>query len=204
MSCNAYVAKTFAHVAGLIGVTAAGTQISQFDAFLEKNRSLAEKIGLLVLPLVAFVGVLMMSPGPLKYLGAGLIAIYFGLTTRLYVQSLDLRDSLQRVLITTAAISVGIIVLALLDTSGRFLKFLPILAVSLLGYVVVSLYYYFSEKRAPGWLDTVGVALFSLFIAYDTQQIRAAAKLCRGQADYINQSFGLYLDILNIFVRLGD
>ncbi len=204
MSCNAYVAKTFAHVAGLIGVTAAGTQISQFDGFLEKKRTVAEKIALLVLPIAAFAGVLFMTPGPLKYLGAGLVSLYFGIMTREYVQSLEQRNALTRILVTTAAISVAIIGLALLDTSGRFLKFFPILFAALLGYVAVSLYYYFAEKAAPGWLDTVGVLIFSLFMAYDTQEIREQAKRCKGKADYINQSFDLYLDILNIFTRLGS
>jgi FtsH-binding integral membrane protein len=203
MSCNAYVAKTFAHVAGLIGITAAGTQISQFDAFLERPKNMFEKIALIILPLIVFVSILFMSPGPLKYLGAVLLTLHFGISTRTYVKSLEHKNALKRVLVTTAAISAGILFLALMDKSGQFLKFFPILMVSLLGYLSVSLYYFFSEEQKPGWLDSVGVALFSLFMAYDIQEIRAAAKRCRGKADYIDQSFGLYLDIMNIFTRLG-
>jgi growth hormone-inducible transmembrane protein len=52
-----------------------------------------------------------------------------------------------------------------------------------------------------------GLAIFSGFVLYDTQKLMARAKInaSRGvleRVDYINESISLYMDIINIFIRL--
>ena len=47
------------------------------------------------------------------------------------------------------------------------------------------------------------IILFIFFILYDTKQIMMAFKKCKTMtADYINQSLGVVLDALNIFMSL--
>jgi FtsH-binding integral membrane protein len=43
-----------------------------------------------------------------------------------------------------------------------------------------------------------GVALFSLFVLYDTQKLIHCAKT-KATFDPINESLGLYLDAINLF-----
>lgn len=45
------------------------------------------------------------------------------------------------------------------------------------------------------------IALFMGFILYDTKMLQVRAKVCK-IADYIRESFKLFLDILNLFLRL--
>lgn len=51
------------------------------------------------------------------------------------------------------------------------------------------------------WL---GVALFALYTAYDTQSIKRRAALCKGQGDYVNESLSLFLDFLNLFTNIAS
>lgn len=207
MNCNNYVGKTFAHVGGLIGLTALGTQISAIDPALEA----LEKKGLFVkiLFVVGFVGLFIlflgMKPGPFKYIAAVLISVLLGMLTRKEVQKLQMKDTLDNVLVYTAAISFSVVLLAFVDKSDRFMSFFPILMAGLFGIIAVTIVYGLMGKGRPSWLSMFGAALFTVFIGADTQLIREHAKTCRvGRVDYIDESFGLYLDVLNLFSNLAD
>ena len=39
------------------------------------------------------------------------------------------------------------------------------------------------------------------YVLYDTKLLQVRAKMCR-EADYLNESLNLFLDIVNIFVRI--
>jgi len=52
-----------------------------------------------------------------------------------------------------------------------------------------------------------GLALFSGFVLYDTQKLMAKAKIYASngileQVDHMNDSISIYMDIINIFIRL--
>lgn len=46
------------------------------------------------------------------------------------------------------------------------------------------------------------ILLFIFYILYDTKMMTIRAKKCNNNADYINESLHLFLDIFNIFVRM--
>ena len=46
------------------------------------------------------------------------------------------------------------------------------------------------------------ILLFIFYILYDTKMMTIRAKKCNNNADYINESLHLFLDIFNIFVRI--
>lgn len=46
------------------------------------------------------------------------------------------------------------------------------------------------------------IILFMFYILYDTKMMTVRAKTCNNNADYINESLHLFLDIFNIFVRI--
>tara|TARA_X000000950_G_scaffold95154_1_gene119910 strand:- start:4783 stop:5361 length:579 start_codon:yes stop_codon:yes gene_type:complete len=50
-------------------------------------------------------------------------------------------------------------------------------------------------------LSHVIVVLFGFFILYDTKKLQVNAKTCK-MPDYINESIGLFLDIINVFANL--
>jgi len=65
---------------------------------------------------------------------------------------------------------------------------------------------YFKPELYSGFYGTltgyIGIALFMLFIVYDTNKIQQFAKTCV-DADYIQQSTDLLLDMLNIMSNLA-
>ena len=46
------------------------------------------------------------------------------------------------------------------------------------------------------------IILFMFYILYDTKMMTIRAKKCNNNADYINESLNLFLDIFNIFARM--
>lgn len=205
MSCKNYIPKTFAHVAGLLALTAAGSQLETVEIL----RSTLNANGLFgkIVYLVVFVGLfavlLFMKPGPFKYLYAIVLALFLGGTLHSLVKDLDQQDTLQKTLVQTVAVAMAMVILAFLEPSGKFIQFLPILFAGLVALLVVNLYYYFTEKSRPPILSTLGAGLFALFLAVDSQALRKAAATCK-KPDYINESMNLYLDILNLFTNLGS
>lgn len=206
MSCSNYVAKTFAHAGGMLALAAAGTQVSVFDTVSAK----ASASGLVgtVLLIIGFVGTfilfMMMSPGPVKYIAAVPLFMFLGAIMRDRMAELKMKDTLDQVLGYTIAITVGMVALAMFDTRGRFLQLWPVLFVGLFATLVATLYYAFKDQKRPETLSMVIAGLFSLFLGFDTQMIRAKAKICVAPADYINSAIGLTLDVLNIFSALSD
>ena len=83
----------------------------------------------------------------------------------------------------------------------------PVLLIFLLGGIVLSIMnMLLSSKKTftkyHNILSYLFIVLFSVFILYDTKKLQVNAKKCV-IPDYINESLGIFLDIMNLFVRLG-
>lgn len=59
-----------------------------------------------------------------------------------------------------------------------------------------------SQNKQINILNYCFVILFSLLLLYDTKKIQFNSKNCI-IPDYINESIGIFLDIINIFVNIG-
>ena len=84
----------------------------------------------------------------------------------------------------------------------------PILFFALLGVIIMELLLLIIFRNQLGeksWLfrgiSYIVIFIFMGFILYDTKRLQINAKECV-KADYIKESLKLFLDILNIFVRL--
>ena len=82
----------------------------------------------------------------------------------------------------------------------------PILVFVLIGIIIYQFIRFFNDKqnyRTPKWLSYIVIVVFILFILYDTKLIQIHAKNCiEGKADYINESLGIFLDVINLFQHL--
>ncbi|MBF8263580.1 MAG: growth hormone-inducible transrane protein-like [Parachlamydiales bacterium] len=109
--------------------------------------------------------------------------------------------------ITTAGITGGLGILAL-KMQTQFKRFEKIMFVALLVITTAT----FGSLLLPGvagafahQLSLVGgLALFSAYVIYHTQQIRDHAQHDNGNFDEINHSINLYLDAMNIFIRIYE
>ena len=165
--------------------------------------------------------VLKMSPGPIKYV------VFLGLLLSLgqmfgpLDKNITEGNAIRNTLVMVAGIFLGMTVLALADR-GNFLGFGPYLFAGVIGLIIARLgltfYGYEKGKAEPtfgisedlkSWdkiLSYVGVGIFAVYTAYDTQKLKQYGESLgpKGKPDYINASLDLYLDILNLFVNVED
>jgi FtsH-binding integral membrane protein len=209
MSAKAnFMALTYLHLAGALGVTAVSAEYP-----LVKANTWAH-IGFVALSFVFLFGLLWTRPGPLKYILFALFSVALGQMLGPLVQRLQDKGILRQVLIMVVGIFVGMTALAFYDR-GSFLGFGPYLMAGLVGLIVahvvgivlgltgaVTAKTFHNMSQVFAW---IGTALFTVFIAYDTQKmkVRAAKEGSKTTPDYIDASLNLYLDVINLFSDVG-
>jgi FtsH-binding integral membrane protein len=70
-----------------------------------------------------------------------------------------------------------------------------------MGVSLMSMFYPGSRSLHNIWMYG-GLLLFSAFILYDTQKLIRNAKT-KAQWDPVNESYGLYMDAINLFIRFA-
>ena len=157
-------------------------------------------------------GIMFMKPGPLKYVVFALYIFLLGNSIRPFAEMLDQQDVLMKTLAMTTGMFLAMTALAF-AFPGRFLGFGPYLFAALLGLILGRIGVWIAGladapqedlKKTSTILSYFGVILFSLYVVYDSQVLktRMGARLIK--KDPINATIGLYLDILNLFLNLGD
>ena len=114
--------------------------------------------------------------------------------------------------IMVVGIFVGMTALAFYDRDS-FLGFGPYLMAGLVGLIVahvvgivlgltgaVTAKTFHDMSQVFAWF---GAVLFTVFIAYDTQKMKARAATGSKHPDYIEASLNLYLDVINLFSDVG-
>jgi hypothetical protein len=159
-------------------------------------------------------GMIITQPGSIpKYAFFIAFAFWIGQTLKPYVEHLQDRGLLTRVLLLTSGVFAAMTALGFYD-SMNLLGLGPYLMAGLLGLILAQLLVLLlgtpeEKKKGIQWLNLFGVGLFSLFTAYDIQVLRVNAKACKGaknkgfQPDYPVESLGIYLDFINLFVDIG-
>ena len=214
-SCKYFFGKIFAHLAGALAVSAASAEYSNLGAQLLGNSSLLVKtivnIGLLF---ALNYGTQVTQPGSFaKYAFFIAFAFWIGQTLKPYVARLEDKGALTKVLILTTGVFLAMTAVGFYD-SGNFLGLGPYLLAGLIGLILAQLLLSAlgtPEEKRKGiqWLNLFGVALFSVFTAYNIQVLKVVARRCRSgknstlQPDYPAETLGIYLDYINLFVNLG-
>ncbi len=148
---------------------------------------------------LVFAGSALISrPSPvLSFLGYNLIAVPIGLVLCVVLQGYYI-ETIRSAVLMTAIITLSFMIAATLFP-GFFLKLGRVLFFSLMILIVgelVSLFLFRSNSVAYAWL---GAGIFSLYIGYDW----ARANTCARTVDNaIDLSASLYLDIINLFLRI--
>lgn len=103
---------------------------------------------------------------------------------------------------TTAFIVIAVSLLVWL-TPFDFSKLLPIMSIVLLGWIVVVMV---TRIIGVAWSRTlyasIGVTIFTIFLAVDLKMITGGGKYELGEDDYVLGAIYIYLDIINIFLYL--
>tara|TARA_Y100000991_G_C21970651_1_gene349262 strand:+ start:1087 stop:1836 length:750 start_codon:yes stop_codon:yes gene_type:complete len=113
-----------------------------------------------------------------------------------------------RTLITTLIIVIGLTGVAFFKPDMISLSWGPVLITLLFIGIIMRLLNIFMNKDSKSqnkWsyiLSYGFVILFSFLLLYDTKKLQVNAKKCL-IPDYINESIGIFLDIINLFANMG-
>lgn len=218
-SCQNYMAKTFAHLAGGVGLAAAFSRIPAAEVFLDTvGNGPAAKIGIFLFYIFATFALLFaLRAVPVGSLTQYSIAIAFvfiiSQTLKPLLDRLDQKDQLSHVLTLTTGVFLGMAALAYFGPV-KFLGIGGFLFAGLLGLILGEIIWLVLEvtgtipdrvsatgNKIFSW---IGVGIFSLYTAYDTQRIKVRAAVCRDKGDYINESLALFLDFVNLFSNVAQ
>ena len=204
--CPYFIGNTFIHL--FAGLLLTGLSAENPVAGDLSQKPLTHILFLIVLLALLFI-TMSVSVGPLKY--ALFVALCFLLGQNLsgLEQRLKQKQVLSSVLFYTGAVFVTMVGLGLYDSQnmlgwGLYLSFA--LVALLIAMLFSALFIENPEERSSinMWLSRFSVLLFTFFIAFDVEVLKENAKACKGEPDYINESMGLYLDILNLFTGFGS
>lgn len=209
---SAVIGITYIHLLGALGVTAASSVRPISD-------SAVAYIIEIVLVFVLLFAMLAISPGPLKYVLFALFAVVMGQLLAKFVARLKADNVLKDVLVTVAGIFLAMTALGFYDNQN-ILGVGPYLLAALFGLIVARVLLMIGAfggasagavSSANNILSWVGAALFSVYVAYDTQRLKelplglgGRGRRSRSSPDYVDASLGLFLDAINLFENVGD
>jgi FtsH-binding integral membrane protein len=197
-----YIPYTYLHLAGGLALTAISSEYP-----VSKSRLVMFLEFIVILVLIFILGYT--KPGPIKYILAALFCILIGQTLWPVIESAENKKVLREVLASVFGIFLAMTALAFYD-KGNLLGFGPYLFAALIGLIlvrIVLLVLQISDSESIDFTKTntllnwAATALFSVYIAYDTQVIKYRAKK---PYDYVDLSLGLFLDIINLFTNIED
>jgi FtsH-binding integral membrane protein len=214
-TCKYYLAKTFAHLAGALGIAAASSQVP-IAAYLPDTVG-ADIAVFVVTLLILFFGIAFLmnisSVSPFKYPVAIAMAAFFGQLMSSLIHRLDEKNILLDVLVMTTGVFAGMVALGIYDNQN-LVGLGGYLMAGLVGLILASLVMILlrASKAVSGKqadigskvMSGLGVGLFALITAYDTQQIKERARRCSGVPDYVNESVSFFLDFINLFTNLSN
>ena len=168
-------------------------------------------IAVAILSFVLLLTLLFLPPSPLKYLVAALYCAALGQTMYHLFQTLKQKDLVRPVLVSVCSIFAAMTVAGFLDQQN-LLGFGGYLFAALCGLLLARIGLILfavtgatdSLTSANQLLSLLGTGLFSIYVAYDTQRLKADAKRRQKNPDYIEATISLYLDLLNLFVNVAD
>ena len=212
-SCNAYFGKIFAHLTAatvIAGLSAEYTNIG--DQLLENQNKWVKLIVNLAITIALLFGIFLTPVGSiLKYLFFAAFAFWIGQTVKPLVDKLKDKNALQHTIFLATGVFAAMTAVGFFDKQN-ILGFGPYLFFGLLGLILVEIVLLFvnESKFVFDLVRFFGVALFSVFTAYDVQLLKENAKFCKmlknagKDPDYPNESLGLFLDLINIFSYIAD
>ncbi len=219
VGCKNYLANTFLHLAGGVGAAAAMSRIPAAEAALNAmGNSGGAKLGLFLGYIVITIGLVIalrnVPVGGITQYSLALVLVFFiSQLVKPMLDRLDQKDKLAHVFVLTTGVFAGMAALALFGPLN-FLGFGMFLFAGLIGMILAEVVWMILEmsgvvaestaKTGNKVFSWLGVALFALYTAYDTQSIKRRAALCKGQGDYVNESLSLFLDFLNLFTNIAS
>lgn len=207
-SCPNFIAYTFAHVLGAVGLTAVGTQ---YNIIPTENPGYNLLTLLGTFALIFIQGAL--QPGIPKYIVFLTFILFLSQILRPLEDKLQEKGLLFEVTVMALGIFIPMVLLGFYDkfnilSWGYYLLFalIGLIIARIVLFALAMTGQYNDQKISLGSkvLSTFAIGLFGLFSTYDVNLIRLKAKQCKSNPDYVDSSMGLFLDLINLFTSSAD
>lgn len=210
-SPGTYIGLVYLHVIGSLLVTALGTQVEVIPK--EDLRKWWVQLLLFVATLVILFVILPMNTGPLRYILYGLFLVLLAQASVPLTDRLMDKGTLQKTITLTVGAMLAMTAVAFYDKQN-LLGLGPYLFAGLIGLILARLGLGIAGvagaplddlKSVSKGLSWIGAALFTAYIAYDTQVLKRDSRLgVKQRPDILTANLSLYLDVLNLFSNLAD
>ena len=199
-----YLGWVYLHLAALCIIAASSAELN-----------LLQDIPWFILPILSIVslfGIFSTGPGSaVQYLFFIAFAFFTGQIEHAVVEADKEKGVLTYILITVACIFAAMTALGFIDQQN-LLGVSSYLFAGLVGLILaqiaVLIYQYVGGQNTTvtttwKWLSGFGTALFTIFIAYDTQRLKRDAAYSK-EPNYPRDSLSLFLDIVNLFNSVSN
>jgi len=214
-TCNRYILNSYLYILLVLVLIILEVlyldfnKVSVIDLF-QNFKGLWGFILLLIL-LIGVLIVLMMIPPKfvlLKHAVWVIFALLLGMLAYPSYMKSKKENTLMGVMFSLIAILIVFSAIAFIKPDWISLSWGPVLVFILIGMIIAQVVFYIMNRKNPNAkrpkiFSYILIVLFIFFLLYDTKKIQVNAKNCKtATADYINESLGVVLDILNLFQNL--
>lgn len=210
LSCNNYILNTYLYIIlSIILVSIIVLSIDRGD--INNLKYFQQYYWILFIFTIGFLLLTMIiSPRQiiLKHLSWLSFICLIGLTMYPIYLFTKMNNVFLRTLITTLVIVLGLTAVAFYKPEMISLSWGPILITLLVIGIVMRVLNIFlnnnpnTQGKMSYILSYVFIIIFSFLLLYDTKKLQVNAKKCI-IPDYVNESIGIFLDIINLFSNLG-
>ena len=205
--CNRYILNTYLYIILTFNIIALQVLLMEYGK-IKFNPSMLMFFGIFILSLICVVGINRVSADNM-ILKHSVWLVFIGLMSLMfypmYILYSKQKGLMMSAILTTLILFFGLSLVAFLRPDLISLSWGPILFVILLGGVLTELVMMFfvtgNKSNMMKYMTYFFIVLFMLYILYDTKRLQLNAKKCV-KADYVSESFNLFLDIWNLFIRI--
>ena len=216
LTCNNYILNTYLYI--IISIVIVSIIVLYIDnTKLLSSKLFGQNINTIyfILMFVFTIGILLMTmfidprKTLLKHLSWLIFVCLIGITMYPIYLFTKMNNTFLSTLMTTLIIVILITVFAFYKPELISLSLGPVLITLLLIGIIMSVFNMLlnknqkSQKKIVYILSYGFVVVFCFLLLYDTKKLQVNAKKCV-TPDYINESIGIFLDIINLFSNLGN
>ena len=160
-----------------------------------------------IIPIIEIIVVIWLSAGirKMNIVTARTLFILYSLLTGLTLSIIFIAFKLDSIIMVFGITSAMFAIMSLVGryTSMDLTKIKTVLFMGLIGILLATIVNIFIGSTTFDLVITIiGVIIFTLYIAYDTQKIKYAVETLEEDKATIICAFELYLDFINLFIKL--
>lgn len=204
LTCNKYVMNTYLYIA--LSLMIVSTTVLVLEKYIDFSQYFNNYsfVALFISTLVFLVSTMFISPENtmFKHLSWLIFIMLIGVSLYPAYKVGKISNMLYPTLITTILLVLGLTMVAFYNPDLISLSWGPALISALVVGILLQIILFFTGLETRNWysliLSYVFIIIFSLLLLYDTKKLQINSQNCV-IPDYINESIGIFLDIINLF-----